>query len=126
MTQDEDPKRLTGWELDQLRFSAEQREIVDVAGKDLLALVNEVTEGRQRYTIGWDQVPNVTGEDIARWKQAQPPQHPYATLLALLPIGGVALWVVTGDWKWAAIGLLALLAAAAVGAAIDGAKRGAR
>jgi hypothetical protein len=85
-----------------------------------------VTQDDDPKPIDWNRVPAVTGEDVARWKQAQPPQHPYASLLALLPIGGVALWVVTGDWKWAVAGVLALLAAVAVGAAVDGAKRGAR
>jgi hypothetical protein len=98
-----DPKRLTDWELDQLRFSAEQRDIVDVPGKDLRALVDEVLALRRR-----------------------PQAHPYASLLALCPVGGAALWVMTGEWRWAVVGFLALLASAAVGAAIDGAKRGAR
>lgn len=89
-----DPKRLTNWELDQLRFAAEQREIVDVAGKDLLALRNEVAAIRRkashplapaahrgsgyrrsdrrqaRYTMSDDLPPGVSSEEAAAIRRA--------------------------------------------------------
>lgn len=96
MTQDDDPKRLTDWELDQLRFSAEQRDIVDVASKDLLALVGEVADTRRR-----------------RHRSLTP-------LILFFPIAGTALWMVTGHWQWFTAGWLALSAAAVLGTTFGG------
>lgn len=44
--------------------------------------------------------------------------HP-AAALALLPLlAGLAAWLMTGDWRWAVLGLIGLLAAAVVMAAL--------
>jgi hypothetical protein len=98
----DEPKRLGDWQLDQLRVSAEQRDIVDVASKDLLLLVDEVAEARRKRSQPWAP-------------------------LALLPVvAGALAWLWSGDWRWFVAGLLALAAVAAVGSSLDGAKRGAR
>lgn len=34
-------------------------------------------------------------------------------------LGGALSWVLTGDWRWIAIGIAVFLAAAVVGAALD-------
>jgi hypothetical protein len=96
-----DSYRLTGWELDQLRASAEQREIVDVAGRDLLALVDEAATARRRSPSLW------------------------ASLWVLPFVAGTLGWLWSGDWRWMGSGLLGVLVVSVVGAAVDG-KRGAR
>jgi hypothetical protein len=99
VTAEDEPKRLTDWELDQLRFSAEQRDIVDVASKDLLALVGEVAAGRRKAS------------------------QPYAPLVVLPVIAGVAAWLWTGDGRWAVAGVLLLAAGVVVGTTMDSAHR---
>lgn len=37
---------MTNWELDQLRFAAEQQDTVEVASKDLLLLLDEIAARR--------------------------------------------------------------------------------
>jgi hypothetical protein len=98
VTEDE-PKRLGDWQLDQLRFSAEQRDIVDVASKDLLLLVGEVAEARRKRSQPWAP-------------------------LALLPVvAGAFGWLWSGDWRWFVAGLLALAAVAAVGSSLGNTAR---
>jgi hypothetical protein len=99
VTAEDEPKRLTDWELDQLRFSAEQRDIVDVASKDLLLLVDEVAEARRKRS------------------------QPWAPLALLAPVVGALAWLWSGDWRWFAAGLLALAAVAAVGSSLDNTTR---
>ena len=101
-SENDEPKRLTTWELDQLRASAQQRAIVDVAGVDLLALCDEVFASRRKTS------------------------QPYAPLVALPPIAGLAAWLWTGDWRWAALGAPLLLVGVVVGTTLDNAERARR
>lgn len=98
-SENDDPKRLGDWQLDQLRFSAEQRDIVDVASKDLLALCDEAAASRRTR------------------------RHPFAALWVLAPAAGIVQWIWTGDWRWLATGFVCLFVVGAIGAALDSRRR---
>lgn len=55
------------------------------------------------------------------------PLHPLGAVGLLVLAAGLLAWLWLGEWRWAVTGLVALVALAAVGAAIDGRReRGAR
>ena len=53
------------------------------------------------------------------------PLHPLGAVGLVALAAGLLAWLWLGDWRWAVTGLVALVALAAIGAAIDGRKRGA-
>lgn len=57
--------------------------------------------------------------------QAKPKQyvHPVSQVGSLLALAGLAAWIWTGEWKWAATGLLLLLGAGIAGAMLAARKR---